>query len=413
MRPPAHSESRFRETLFLLILVSLSLLIRLIKISQPYVDQWSFKQGTIAMIAENFYRNGFNFFYPQINWAGASAGYIGTEFPLVPFLASLLYVPFGVHEWIGRSISVAFFTLSLPFFYFLVKHTANQRSAAFAAVIYGLAPLSIFTSRSFMSDMTSLSFSVVALYAFVRWVERSDSFALLASASLAAAMFAGMFIPCRAKYSRVFHWWLIANCLFVFIAGHGNRHPWYQLPMVPIAAALGGRTFDFALKRLAALTASTAVQGAAGAVLLCALAFSSYLYVKPLYEPWAIPLQEAGKNIDRIAPPKALAIFVADGDSSEIYYSRRKGWHAFDDNNWGEPLDSEQAIADLEKLRRRGASYLVFTRYTDWWLDYYRDFQKYLDARYRRVLQTEDYTIFDLTPPRAEPVRTTQANPPL
>jgi 4-amino-4-deoxy-L-arabinose transferase-like glycosyltransferase len=345
-----------------------------------------------------------------------------------------------------------------------------------------------------MSDMTSLSCSVIALYAFVRWLERSDSFALLFSASLAtalailtkapaaiiglpllymawekhgarlmlrpgvwlfgiislslplawylhayliavhypphqfagsdgmaladlplyalivrrlvgssltplvaAAMLAGIFIPCRTKYSRVFHWWLLANCVFVFIAGHGNRHPWYQLPMVPIAAALGGRTFDFALQRLAAMTASRAVQGGAAAVLLCALAFSSYLYVKPLHEPWAIPLQEAGKYIDRIAPPKALAIFVADGDSSEIYYSKRKGWHAFDDNNWGEPLDSEQAIADLEKLRRRGAAYLVFTCYTDWWLDYYRDFQKYLDARYRRVLETEDYTIFDLT----------------
>jgi 4-amino-4-deoxy-L-arabinose transferase-like glycosyltransferase len=478
-------------------LVALALSTRLIKISQPYVDEWSFKQGTIAMIAENFYRNGFNFLYPQINWAGSSAGYIGTEFPLVPFLASLLYVPFGVHEWIGRSISVAFFTLSLPFFYFLVKQTSNQQSAAFAGAIYALAPLSVFASRSFMSDMTSLSFSVIALYAFMRWLERSDSFALLSAASLATAlailtkapaaiiglpllymaweqygarlvlrprlwffaaialclplawylhayfitvhypphqfagsdglaladlplyvlivrrlvgssltplvaatMLAGIFIPCRAKYGRVFHWWLFVTCIFVLIAGHGNRHPWYQLPMVPIAAALGGRAFDFGLKRLAALTDSRVIEASVAAIVLCALAFGSYLYVKPLYDPWAIPLREAGENIDRIAPPEALTIFVADGDSSEIYYSRRKGWHAFDDNYWGEPLDSEQAIMDLEKLRERGAVYLVFTRYTAWWLDYYRDFQKYLDSRYRRVLQTENYVIFDLTEAR-------------
>jgi hypothetical protein len=84
-----------RETVALAGLLVLALAVRLIKISQPYVDEWSFKQGTIAMIAENFYRNGFNIFYPQINWAGPAPGYIGAEFPLVLFLASLLYVPFS------------------------------------------------------------------------------------------------------------------------------------------------------------------------------------------------------------------------------------------------------------------------------------------------------------------------------
>ncbi len=488
---------RSRDMLPLVGLTLAAIIVRLIKISQPYVDQWSFKQGTIAMIAENFYRNGFNIFYPQINWAGSSAGYIGTEFPLVPFLASLLYVPFGVHEWVGRSVSVAFSVLSLPFLYLLVKKISNRRSAVFAATIYAFAPLSIFASRSFMSDMTSLSFSVIALYFFMLWLENSDSVSLLLAASLAtsltilvkapaaiiglpflymtwkqyglrlalqpklwifagislglplawylhaylitihypphqfagsdglaladlplyvlivrrlvgssltplvaASMAVGLFIPYRSRYGWVFHWWLLATCIFVLIAGHGNRHPWYQLPAVPIAAALGGRAFDFALRRLAALTGSTLVEACAAAMLLCALAWGSYEYVKPLYDPWAIPLREAGLNIDRIASPGSLTIFVADGDSSEIYYSRRKGWHAFDDNYWGDPLDSQHAIADLEKLRQRGASYLVFTLYTAWWLDYYKGFQRYLDTRYRRVLQTENYVIFDLTAAR-------------
>ena len=152
------------------------------------MDEWSFKQGTIAMIAENFYRNGFNIFYPQINWAGNAAGYIGTEFPLVPFLASLLYIPFGVQEWIGRSVSVTFSVLALPFFYFLVKKISNERSAVFAAVIYAVAPLSIFASRSFMSDMTSLSFSVVGLYLFSEWLDRSNNWPLLAAAGLTTAL---------------------------------------------------------------------------------------------------------------------------------------------------------------------------------------------------------------------------------
>ena len=59
------------------------------------------------MISENFYLHGFNIFYPQINWAGNAPGYVGTEFPLVPFFASLLYLFFDVQDWIGRSVSVS------------------------------------------------------------------------------------------------------------------------------------------------------------------------------------------------------------------------------------------------------------------------------------------------------------------
>ena len=482
-----------REIVTLAGLLVLALAVRLIKISQPYVDEWSFKQGTIAMIAENFYRNGFNIFYPQINWAGNAAGYIGTEFPLVPFLASLLYIPFGVQEWIGRSVSVTFSVLALPFFYFLVKKISNKRSAAFAAVIYAVAPLSIFASRSFMSDMTSLSFSVVGLYLFSQWLDRSNNWPLLAAAGLttalailvkapaaiiglpllymaweryrwqlvfqpklwlfagfslllpvawylhayvitlsypphqfagsdgmaledlhfytsvarrlvassltpvvAAGMLAGLFLPPPTKYGRLFYWWFIAICLFILVAGFGNRHPWYQLPVIPVAAAFAGHAFDFALRRMRALTESRAAELFAGAVLFVTLFAVSFMYVRPLYEPWAAPLRMAGQQIDRITSPDALAVFVVDGDSSGIYYSRRKGWHAFDDSDWGAPLDSEQAIMELEKLRNRGATHLVFTQYTVWWLDYYNEFADYLDSHYRRVSETEDYVIFDL-----------------
>jgi 4-amino-4-deoxy-L-arabinose transferase-like glycosyltransferase len=483
----------YRESVLLAAILVLALAVRLVKIAQPYVDEWSFKQGTIAMIAENFYRNGFNIFYPQINWAGNAAGYVGTEFPIVPFLASALYVPFGVHEWVGRSVSVAFSLLALPFFYFLVKKIANARSALFAAVIYALAPLSIFASRSFMSDMTSLGFSIAALYLFSEWLDRSYDRRLLFAAGAATAlailvkapaaiiglpllymaweryrwkfirdpqmwlfaslsivfptawyshayyitmaypphqfmgsdglrvedlhfyksvgrrligssltpvvtvgMLAGLFLPPATKYGRMFYWWLVAICLFIMGAGFGNRHPWYQLPVVPVAAAFAGQACDFVLRRIRGLTQSNSAELLSGVALVLVLFMVSYTYVRPLYDPWANPLREAGRELDRIASANALAVFVVEGDSSGIYYGKRKGWHAFDDSLWGPPLDSAQAITGLEKLRKRGATHLLFTQYTAWWLDYYHDFQVYLDSHYVRVQETGDYVIFDL-----------------
>ena len=70
----------------------------------------------------------------------------------------------------------------------LVKKVSNERSAAFAAVIYALAPLSIFASRSFISDMASLGFSIAALYLFSESLDRSNDRRLLLGAALATAL---------------------------------------------------------------------------------------------------------------------------------------------------------------------------------------------------------------------------------
>ena len=76
------------ESVGLLLLLSFGVLFRLINISQPFIDTWSWRQALVAMISENFYQHGFNILYPQMNYVGTSPGYVGTEFPLVPFLAS-------------------------------------------------------------------------------------------------------------------------------------------------------------------------------------------------------------------------------------------------------------------------------------------------------------------------------------
>ena len=72
---------------------------RLILIDQPYIDRWSWRQSDVAAIARNFEENGFHFTHPQIDWAGDAPGYVGTEFPILPFVAAICYKLAGVHEW--------------------------------------------------------------------------------------------------------------------------------------------------------------------------------------------------------------------------------------------------------------------------------------------------------------------------
>lgn len=443
------------------------------------------------MISENFYLHGFNIFYPQINWAGNAPGYVGTEFPLVPFLASLLYLFFGVQDWIGRSVSVVFFAFSVPFFYLLVRKIFNERSAWFAVGIYTLAPLSVFAGRSFMPDMAYLAFSIAALYLFTTWLEDEKSFLRFAMACAAttlavlvklpaiiialpmlymawtkhgalllrkrelwafaacsllfpltwyshaywvslshyphhmfgsgglgtvsldwylnivqqaltsvatpvasAAMLLGICLPSQAKFCRLFHWWLVAILLFMIFAGQGHRHPWYLLPVVPVAAAFAGRACDFALCRIAPPARWKTL--VLGLIFFSSLSSFSLVYLKALYEPAALAPWRAANELNRLAPLDALLAAGDGGDPTCIYYSRRKGWH-FLENFGAAPIDSNQAIAELERLRDRGAAYLVLTRHQPWWWSKrYDNFWSYLDSRYQRARDTEDYVIFEL-----------------
>ena len=76
----------------------------------------------------------------------------------------------------------------MPFFYLLVRKIFNERSAWFAVGIYTLAPLSVFTGRSFMPDMAYLAFSIAALYLFTTWLEDEKSFLRFAMACAATTL---------------------------------------------------------------------------------------------------------------------------------------------------------------------------------------------------------------------------------
>jgi SAM-dependent methyltransferase len=65
---------------------------------------------------------------------------------------------------------------------------------------------------------------------------------------------------------------------------------------------------------------------------------------------------------------------------------------------WGPPPDDITAIQGLERLRRSGASFIVFAWPAFWWLDYYSGLRHHLQAQCRCVLENERLVIFDLRP---------------
>src|SRR5512132_3075001 len=150
------------------VICVLAVAARLIFINQAYVDHWSWRQSDVAAIARNFLQNGFRFGYPEIDWAGNAPGYVGTEFPILPFIAAVCYKFAGMHECIGRIQAVILFAVSLPIFFLLffllVRKTFGSTAAVWATFFSCFTPLNVFACCSFMPDVPSLSLAIVGLY---------------------------------------------------------------------------------------------------------------------------------------------------------------------------------------------------------------------------------------------------------
>ena len=105
-------------------------------------------------------------------------------------------------------------------------------------------------------------------------------------------------------------------------------------------------------------------------LLVSSFTISAFWYVRPLYQSSAAQLRDAGLELNKVTPPDALIVAADMGDPTIFYYAQRKGWHFLENDAIynGNPDDSQQAINDLERLRRHGATHFVFTRNTFWWL---------------------------------------------
>jgi hypothetical protein len=81
-------------------------------------------------------------------------------------------------------------------------------------------------------------------------------------------------------------------------------------------------------------------------------------------------------------PPGATVLVVSKGDAALLAMPGLNTAH-FPQDQAGEyaghhPLDSAAAIAEIERLRRYGAEYLVIPATARWWLDFYEGFAAHL-----------------------------------
>ena len=63
---------------------------------------------------------------------------------------------------------------------------------------------------------------------------------------------------------------------------------------------------------------------------------------------------------------------------------------------WGPPADDDAAIAELDRLRHGGATFIIFAWPAFWWLDHYAAFGRHLRTRFVCAAENERIVAFDL-----------------
>jgi hypothetical protein len=146
-------------------------LLRFNKVTQPFTDALSWRQVSDAMMASNFYHRSWNIFYPQVNWTGPSPGYQGREFQTVTYIAALLYIVAGEHDWIGRSVAVLFGLWGIFALYQLVRRVWDEERALLAAAVLALLPGSILFDHSFLPDPAMVALMTTSVWMLVAYLQ--------------------------------------------------------------------------------------------------------------------------------------------------------------------------------------------------------------------------------------------------
>jgi hypothetical protein len=168
------------------LVIMFAAVLRLSEAFQPYTDVFSWRQASTAMMADNFYRESWNIFFPAVNWNGPEPAYTGREFQTVSYLAAMLYKVLGQKDWVGRGVSIAFSLWTVLALHRLTRRVWDEPRALATALMYAILPGAIFIDRSFLPDGAMLALSVTTCWLYVAYLQTGRRGLLVGTAAVGA-----------------------------------------------------------------------------------------------------------------------------------------------------------------------------------------------------------------------------------
>jgi len=195
--------TKYPTTLFIFLLFGIAYLYNYQEIifKRPQsVHKW--RQSDCASIALNYYQGGMRFFDIETHNLTSDGGTSGkcrtSEVPLLYYGVAVLYSLFGYHEFIYRILNTLLFLMGLFYLFKLLRYLISDIFWSVSlTLLFFTSPVLIYYGNNFLSNSSSLAFSIVGWYFFVRflfegkqkWYFLSVMIFLLAAAFKVTALF--------------------------------------------------------------------------------------------------------------------------------------------------------------------------------------------------------------------------------
>lgn len=172
----------------LVAILALGAALRLLHFSTPLADAHRWRQVDNATIARHFAEGPFDILHPQVNWGGGGDASVEMELPLLPAIVAIIYRALGESYLYGRAVVIVFSLALVVAVYFFGRHVFGEAAGRAAAFLLAISPTAVYFGRAFIVDTPSVFFSVVAIYAFLRYTETEQPrLAILGGVCLALA----------------------------------------------------------------------------------------------------------------------------------------------------------------------------------------------------------------------------------
>jgi hypothetical protein len=207
---------------------------------------------------------------------------------------------------------------------------------------------------------------------FFRWIFYERLTKLLLGYVGIGLFLYGLFSLRKIKEWTFFVSFLVSSFVYVSVFATGSvQHDYYQIPLMPSVAmfcAFGSYyLYQWTMKKLPI-----------GKIIVIILIIGGYYFslmqVRDFFNINNPSIIIAGEAVDRLTPKDAKIIANLEGDSTFLYFTKRKGWASFQH--------------DMPTMVQKGASYLVLLNPTE---------QDHAFAKdYKIVSETKEYILFDL-----------------
>ena len=116
---------------------------------------------------------------------------------------------------------------------------------------------------------------------------------------------------------------------------------------------------------------------------------------------WTHTLERLAQRIAGVVPQGAVYILVDQGQLAGAVPAGRRSLPFPEQGGvyQGPPADGDSAVQELQRLRRAGASFIVFAAPALWWLDHYAALRRHLAGRFSCLHRDEEVVIFGLRSP--------------